>query len=73
MAMTNEEIRTRGLAALQRELDRAGLARFLQMFRMGLGNYAAERGQLLKDLTLDDLRKWVPTKRARSGRLNKRK
>jgi hypothetical protein len=57
--MTGEQIRLRGLAALRRELGRAGLARFLQHFSPGTGNYTRERETLLKDLTMIELRKRV--------------
>jgi hypothetical protein len=67
MTMTGEEIRMRGLAALRRELGRAGLARFLQQFKAGTGNYTEERGELLKDMTLEGLQKRVRAKRAKSG------
>ncbi len=62
MRMTGEEIRTRGLAALRRELGRAGLVRFLQHFQNGSGDYTRERAEFLKDLTMDDLRAHVRNK-----------
>jgi hypothetical protein len=56
MQMTGEQIRLRGLAALRRELGRAGLARFLQHFEPGSGDYTRERTKLLADVTMDELR-----------------
>ena len=43
MTMTSETLRKAGLDALQRELGAAGMARFIQQFEMGRGDYAAER------------------------------
>jgi len=65
MSMTGEQIRVRGLAALQRELGRAGLVRFLQHYERGAGDYTRERAKLLKSLTMDDLRKRAGRKRKR--------
>jgi len=56
MTMTDEQIRLRGLAALRRELGRAGLVRFLQHFEPGKGDYARRRPELLADLTMAELR-----------------
>jgi hypothetical protein len=57
MPLTGEEIQERGLAALRRELGRAGLARFLRHFESGSGDYVRERSKLLAGLTMDDLRR----------------
>jgi len=56
MNMTGEQIRIRGLAALRRELGRAGLVKFLQHFESGNGDYTRERGESLKSLTISKLR-----------------
>ncbi len=40
MTLTLEQIRRRGLAALRRELGKAGTIRFLQQFETGSGDYA---------------------------------
>ena len=55
MRPTGEQIRVRGLAALKKELGRAGLARFLRHYEPGAGDYTRERGQLLKGLTMVEL------------------
>ncbi|MCP3963891.1 MAG: hypothetical protein GY719_39145 [bacterium] len=47
--MTLEQIRRKGLEALVRELGPAGMARFLQQFESGRGDYTAEREQWLGD------------------------
>ena len=57
MPLTGEQIRVRGLAALKKELGRAGLARFLRHYEPGAGDYTRERGQLLKGLTMAGLRR----------------
>jgi hypothetical protein len=57
--MTGEQIRLRGLAALRRELGRAGLVRFLQHFEAGKGDYTTERADHLAGLTMEKLRQRV--------------
>jgi hypothetical protein len=56
MPLTLDEIRRRGLAALRRELGRAGMIRFLQQFEAGLGDYAQARHTWVDQTSLDDLR-----------------
>ena len=64
MQLTGEQIRLRGLAALRRELGRAGLVRFLQHFDAGEGDYTRERAEHLSRLTISDLRRRaVPPKK----------
>ncbi len=46
---TLEEVRRKGLEALVRELGPLGMARFLQQFESGSGDYTAERDQWLGD------------------------
>ena len=53
--MTPEEIRVRGLEALNRELGPAGLIRFLQQFEIGRGDYSKGRHALLANSTVDEL------------------
>ncbi len=62
MNMTGEQIRTRGLAVLRRELGRAGLVKFLQHFEMGAGDFTRQRAELLRSVTMDHLRKRVARK-----------
>ena len=68
--LTGEQIRLRGLSALRKELGRAGLARFLQHYEQGAGDYTRERTELLSGMTLDELRSQIhPRKRRqRKGR-----
>lgn len=53
--MTLEEIRTKGLEALSRDLGPVGLVRFLQQFETGRGDYTAERHRWLGERTVEDL------------------
>ena len=46
---TLDEIRRRGLEALVRESGPLGMARFLQQFESGHGDYTADRDQWLGD------------------------
>jgi hypothetical protein len=65
IALTLEQIRTRGLEALSRELGPVGLVRFLQQFETGHGDYTAERYRWLGTPTVQDLaeeiEKWSDT------------
>ena len=45
--LTLEALRRAGLEALARELGPVGMARFLQQFEIGWGDYSAERHQWL--------------------------
>jgi hypothetical protein len=68
MPLTGEQIRLRGLEALRRELGRAGLARFLQHFEPGAGNYTRERSKHLAGLRLGDLRERVEQRTKKTTR-----
>ncbi len=56
MTLTLEQIRNKGLAALRRELGKAGMIRFLQQFETGSGNYARERHAWVDQTSLDEIR-----------------
>lgn len=56
MTMTLEQIRKKGLAALRRELGKAGMIRFLQQFETGSGNYARERHAWVDGTSIDEIR-----------------
>ena len=47
--MSLEELRQRGIGALAKELGPVGMARFLQQFEMGSGDYSIDRDQWLSD------------------------
>ena len=54
--MTLEEIRSRGLAALLRELGPVGYVRFMQQFDRGKGDYTVERHQWLDALSPEQVK-----------------
>ena len=58
-AMTLEQIREQGLAALRQHLGIVGMVRFLQQSEMGWGNYTEERYQWLGDPDLEALGKKI--------------
>jgi hypothetical protein len=68
MQITPEQIRTRGLAALKRELGTAGMVRFLQRFDRGANNWAVERHQWFDQLTMAELREKLPKRRRSRAR-----
>ena len=53
--MTPNEIRQKGLEAVRRELGPIGLARFLQQFERGQGDYTQERDQWLPNGSVRDV------------------
>ncbi len=57
MCRIPEEIRTKGLAALKRELGLAGMIRFLQQFDRGNGDWAKERHEWADKLTWDQIKR----------------
>jgi hypothetical protein len=65
MALTLEQIRRKGLAALRRELGKEGMIRFLQQFETGRGDYARERHTWVDRTSLDDIRRAANVKRSK--------
>jgi hypothetical protein len=63
---TLDEIRREGLAALRERLGVAGMARFLQQFEHGAGDYASERRDWVDKTSMDEIRSLA--KARRSGR-----
>lgn len=57
--ITLEQLRVRGIDALNRELGSLGMVRFLQQFEMGHGDYSKERHEMLDALSLDDAKKGI--------------
>jgi hypothetical protein len=57
--MTLNAIRSKGYAALLRELGPRGYVRFLQQFETGRGDYTRDRDQWLGRLTADELRRLI--------------
>lgn len=52
---TPAELRRAGIDALVRALGPVGMARFLQQFDSGYGDYTADRDRILGNPTVDDL------------------
>jgi len=48
-------LRKAGIDALTKELGSLGMALFLRQYDGGYGDYTAEREELLKGITLDDI------------------
>lgn len=61
---TPAEIREAALAAVARELGPVGLARFLNLYETGHGDYSAEREAILGDPTVDELFDEIRRRRA---------
>lgn len=50
---TPERIREKGLDALVKALGPVDMARFLQQFELGSGDYTRDREEWLRDITVD--------------------
>jgi len=61
--MTLDQVRTKGLRALSRELGPYNYLRFLQQFEKGSGNYTKERERLLSRWTVGDIAQALKSKR----------
>ncbi len=59
MHMTLDQIKTRGYAALLKELGPAGYVRFMQQFVPGKGDYTKERHRSLDKLSLDGIKQQI--------------
>jgi hypothetical protein len=70
MPLTLEQIREKGLVALQRELGRAGMIRFLQQFETGSGDYTRARHDWVDRMSMDML---VELSQARPATRKRRK
>ncbi|MBD2456095.1 hypothetical protein H6G80_18685 [Nostoc sp. FACHB-87] len=53
--LTQAEIRRLGIEALTKALGPAGMARFMQQFEKGSGDYTKDRDQILGNSTIDDI------------------
>jgi len=60
--LTDEEVLSRGLDAVSRELGLYGYARFLRIYRPGTGDYTRDRHQWLDGLTLEDIERELTPK-----------
>jgi hypothetical protein len=63
---TPEQIAAAGIAALVRELGPAGMARFLQQFDTGTGDYTRERQAWAESTTVDALVEEIRARRSES-------
>jgi len=52
-------VREAGMSALKKELGSVGTAYFIRQFSTGNGDYTAERDELLRGITLDEIIKEV--------------
>ena len=52
---TLAELRRAGIDALEKALGPVGMARFLQQFDPGQGDYTAERGRILGNPSVDEV------------------
>jgi len=66
-AMTPQQIRTAGLAALSRELGLVGMIRFMQQFEMGQGDYSKDHHDWLDQYSVADIAKMIQEKKTGSG------
>lgn len=64
-AMTLEQIRAAGMAALTRELGVVGMIRFMQQFETGQGDYTKDRREWLDNQDLDTIVSRIREKRAK--------
>jgi len=62
------EIDRRAREILTRDLGIVDTLRFLGQFRSGSGDYTAERGKWLDDLTLDEIVSEIKTKKRKARR-----
>ncbi|MBD2448749.1 hypothetical protein H6G76_16635 [Nostoc sp. FACHB-152] len=53
--LTQAEIRRLGIEALTKALGHAGMARFMQQFERGSGDYTRDREQILGNPTIDEI------------------
>ena len=53
--LTQAQIRQLGIEALTKALGPAGMARFMQQFEMGSGDYTRDRDQILGDPTVEEI------------------
>jgi hypothetical protein len=61
--MTLDEVRTKGLRVLSRELGPYNYLRFLQQFEQGSGDYTKERERLLGKWSISDIGHELKSKR----------
>lgn len=63
--MAADEVRTKGVRLLTRELGAVGMVQFMQQFQRGRGDYTKERHKILGSLTVDQIVAEIRRKRTR--------
>jgi hypothetical protein len=53
--LTQAQIRQLGIEALTKALGPAGMARFMQQFEMGSGDYTRDRDEILGNPTVEEI------------------
>jgi len=53
--LSPSQLRKAGIAALAKSLGPAGMARFMQQYEIGTGNYTKDRNNWLDDMSLDNI------------------
>lgn len=53
--LTQAQIRQLGIEALTKALGPAGMARFMQQFEIGSGDYTRDRDQILGDPSIEEI------------------
>ena len=64
---TLAQIRERGIEALAKALGPVGMARFLQQFDVGSGDYTRNREEWLKGLTVDQVVEEIESRREKQN------
>ncbi|MEA5566515.1 hypothetical protein [Anabaena sp. UHCC 0399] len=64
--LTQAEIRRLGIEALTQALGPAGMARFMQQFEKGSGDYTTDRDEILGNPTLDEIFARIEERRKQS-------
>jgi hypothetical protein len=62
--MTDEQFEAHALSLLQRELGVDGFARFLRLYRAGIGDYTRDRHQWLEGVTIEQIMERVKQRAA---------
>jgi len=66
--MTLNDVRSRGYAALLKELGPVGYVRFIQQFSAGKGDYTKERHTRLDHLSVEEIHGMILERRKHSPR-----
>lgn len=67
LRMTPAQIRERGIEALAKALGPVGMARFLQQFDIGSGDYTQDREEWLRGLTVHDVVEEIKSQRKKQS------